>query len=268
MFRSNDNGANWYPINTGLTNLNIRALAVNGTTVIVGTYGGGLFRSNDNGDRWQHIDNGINNNYIYSLAYSGNSIYAGSYAGIYRSTDSGLNWYLSDSALSTYKTALTLVTDGDMIFAGTANGAYFSSDLGKTWKEINRPINRNDGFYANTLVIHKSRLFAGEAREGGVFRATLPLLPIPNTATIEALTIAPNPATDKITLQLDLAAATPVEIFLFNTLGQLVRQQALGSFAAGSYDVEQEMNGIPTGSYTLVIQAGGERTARRVQLIR
>jgi hypothetical protein len=151
-------------------------------------------------------------------------------------------------------------------------GVFRSNDNGVQWTAVNSGLSELD---VTSLNIHNGMLFA--STRSGIFRAMLPVSTTSvrqsvygdqKASALKSLSINPNPTTDKITLQLDLAAATPVEIFLFNTLGQLVRQQSLGSFAAGSYDVEQEMNGIPTGSYTLVIQAGGERTARRVQLIR
>ncbi len=46
MFRSTDNGGKWLPINTGLTDLDVRCLAIDSAGYIfAGTASGGVFRS-------------------------------------------------------------------------------------------------------------------------------------------------------------------------------------------------------------------------------
>jgi hypothetical protein len=46
VFKSTDGGATWSAVNTGLTNTDVRALAIHPTTpatLYAGTYGGGVF---------------------------------------------------------------------------------------------------------------------------------------------------------------------------------------------------------------------------------
>jgi hypothetical protein len=46
VFKSTNGGANWSAVNTGLTNTDVRALAIDPTTpttLYAGTYGGGVF---------------------------------------------------------------------------------------------------------------------------------------------------------------------------------------------------------------------------------
>ncbi|HEX9970570.1 MAG TPA: hypothetical protein VGD14_00730, partial [bacterium] len=43
VYLSTNNGEDWTAVNTGLTNKHIFALAVNGTNLFAGTYGGGVF---------------------------------------------------------------------------------------------------------------------------------------------------------------------------------------------------------------------------------
>src|SRR6188472_3749650 len=47
VFLTSNNGLLWTPVNSGLTNTDVQALAstTNGTTVFAGTYGGGVFLS-------------------------------------------------------------------------------------------------------------------------------------------------------------------------------------------------------------------------------
>jgi hypothetical protein len=56
VFLSTNNGANWTRVNYGLTNVSIRALAVLGTNLFVGTWGGGVWKralSDVTDVRWQ-----------------------------------------------------------------------------------------------------------------------------------------------------------------------------------------------------------------------
>lgn len=56
VFNSTDSGSRWSAVNVGLTNLSVRALAINpatSSTLYAGTYnGGGVFRSTNNGAHW------------------------------------------------------------------------------------------------------------------------------------------------------------------------------------------------------------------------
>src|SRR6266436_4364546 len=52
VFRSTDNGATWIGVSNGMTDTNVRALAINSASdIFAGTFSG-VFRSTDNGDSW------------------------------------------------------------------------------------------------------------------------------------------------------------------------------------------------------------------------
>jgi photosystem II stability/assembly factor-like uncharacterized protein len=87
VLKSADGGSSWSAINNGLTNLNIRSIALDPTSpdvVYVGTWGGGVFRSTDAGSSWSALNNGLTNLYVRSIAidseYTG-TIYAGTWGG-------------------------------------------------------------------------------------------------------------------------------------------------------------------------------------------
>src|ERR1051325_12154686 len=59
VFRSPDSGDTWAPSNVGLTNTNVRALAITpGGDVYAGTFSG-VFRSPDDGASWTAVNNGL-----------------------------------------------------------------------------------------------------------------------------------------------------------------------------------------------------------------
>src|SRR5689334_693612 len=61
--------ANWIPINSGLTNLYIRTLAVDSSgTVYAGTHGAGVFRLDNGGTSWTAVKQGLQILYVNSLA--------------------------------------------------------------------------------------------------------------------------------------------------------------------------------------------------------
>ncbi|HVR99095.1 MAG TPA: hypothetical protein VMW27_20925, partial [Thermoanaerobaculia bacterium] len=100
VFRSDDGGGTWLWISSGLTNLNVQALAVDPTdsrTVYAGT-ANGLFKTTDSGASWTLSDQGIT-----SAPYGGirelavdpehpTTVFAASLTEVFRSTDGGETW--------------------------------------------------------------------------------------------------------------------------------------------------------------------------------
>jgi hypothetical protein len=99
---SSPDGANWTPIDPGLTNKKVQALALDGSTLYAGTGGGGVFKLN--GGTWSAVNAaGFTSPncpacpfQILSLATDSRNpgtVYAGSEgSGVYKTTDAGANW--------------------------------------------------------------------------------------------------------------------------------------------------------------------------------
>jgi photosystem II stability/assembly factor-like uncharacterized protein len=140
-YRSTDNGGDWSTINSGLTNTDVNALAINSSdNLFAGTHGGGVYRSADSGSSWTPVNSGLTYSYITALVVnSSDDIFAGTYgAGAYRSTNNGDNWTQINSGLTNgYVNALVINSSGH-IFAGTGGGGmYRSTDNGDNWVQIN-----------------------------------------------------------------------------------------------------------------------------------
>jgi photosystem II stability/assembly factor-like uncharacterized protein len=125
------------------------------------------------------VNNGENCGLIWSLAInSQDHIFAGTAGcgqGVYRSTNNGDSWELTNTGLTSTDVAALAINAADgYIFAGTfsqfgeGGGIFRSTDNGDTWTE------QNSGFTAfdvNALAINSSgHVFAGAA--GGAFRST------------------------------------------------------------------------------------------------
>jgi hypothetical protein len=97
----------------------------------------------------------------------------------------------------------------------------------------------------------------------GVFKAN-----ITNTAASIGISFAPHPVLDHTRLTLDIPKTSAVELRIFDALGRLVRHQVLGELATGTHDVEQDLHTLPSGAYSVVVQAGSERTHKLLQILR
>ena len=174
VFASVDAGRTWQPARNGLTNLQIRRLAVHEDHVFAGT-NGGLFASDDNGNSWSHLTgtgqiNGITilkgNIYVadlqgvilstnrgrtwrriletevpHNLSNDGASVFAMLYNdGVKKTDDEGATWINAQVGLPADLSQYTfqiLHADG-VLFAGQWNGIYISTDSGASWSPISQ----------------------------------------------------------------------------------------------------------------------------------
>lgn len=86
MFKSTDGGASWNAVNTGLTHLYVRALAIDPqmtSTLYAGT-SGGVFKSTNGGSSWSAINAGLTNPRVWALVIdpaTSTTLYAGTWGG-------------------------------------------------------------------------------------------------------------------------------------------------------------------------------------------
>lgn len=143
VFMTNDNGTNWSPVNTGLTNIRVSSLAIAKTnTGIVKLYAGtrgGVFVSTNNGGNWTQIKTGLTDTTITCLnVYQNNTdhpkIFAGTYSmGIFMLNESGTAWIERNTNVTT-KFILCMASNDSTILTGTdGGGVYISKDGGANW---------------------------------------------------------------------------------------------------------------------------------------
>jgi len=163
----------WTVVNTGLTNPDVRALAVSATNLFAGTHLAGVFRSTDNGANWTAINSGLSDTIIYSLAVSDTNLFAATggyytgatHGGVYRSTNNGTSWNMTGLA-DGYVTCL--VASSPNVYAGTFyDGVYLSIDNGTSWTAVNNGLPLN----ISALALASSIPLVGTYGDG-VFRST------------------------------------------------------------------------------------------------
>jgi len=94
--------ADWTAINTGLSNLNVKALAIklDASRLFAGTDGGGVFYGD--GSSWAacaNTDSGMSNLHVRSLTVSGSTLYAGTTGGVFVSIDGCTTWAAMNAGL-------------------------------------------------------------------------------------------------------------------------------------------------------------------------
>ncbi len=138
MFVSYDLGANWFALNTGLTNLNVYSLAldpVTPTTLYAGTTTG-VFKSANGGTNWASLSfgPGYTNLPVSALAAdpaTSGIVYAGTTNGLFKSSNSGLNWTVQTNGLADAWVSALALNPGSpsTVLAGTTRyGSISSSD--------------------------------------------------------------------------------------------------------------------------------------------
>ncbi|MCX6162599.1 MAG: T9SS type A sorting domain-containing protein, partial [Ignavibacteriae bacterium] len=159
VYFSYDNGGSWNPVNNGLTNLNVQALAINGVNLYAGTYNGGIFLLINNGSSWNPVNVGLTNLNVQTLASSGTNVLAGTYSGgVFITTNSGLTWNSFNNGLTNLNVRCIHV-NGSNIFAGTfGSGIFLSTNSGASWITVN---NGMENLYIYDITSSGQNVFAG-----------------------------------------------------------------------------------------------------------
>lgn len=150
VYKSTNGGTSWSPANTGLTDLAIRALAIDpaaGQSVVyAGTLSQGIFKSTNGGASWQKI--GPANLRIRDIEIdplNPTIIFAATDDGVYRSSDGGATWPAAYHKLAGSRVnVLALQRIGTdisaplVVYAGREDyGVYVSRDGGASWEAMN-----------------------------------------------------------------------------------------------------------------------------------
>ena len=148
------------------------------STMLAGTYFGGLYRSNDFGNSWQHVTTEFSTRSVFAIAYDPTvigTIYIGTFqGGLYKSVDGGLSWVRKSNGLpvDSIQTIAVSPSDSRLVLAGASDGGiYRSTDYGATWT---RTDDGSRDLRGQSIVFDPTR--PGTAYVGtvgrGVFRST------------------------------------------------------------------------------------------------
>ncbi|MDQ7054170.1 MAG: YCF48-related protein [candidate division KSB1 bacterium] len=180
VFRSDDRGKSWQPVNSGLSATEIMAVAVHpegdvfiatgkdSSFSVLDRY---VYRSSNEGETWTRVH--INSVEATSFVFTPwGDIFAGLAGnGILRSSNGGQSWQTMNNGLRSLYVFDMSVKDEDRIYAVThCAGVFISHDRGVTWEPINADLS-----YLAILSLSinsiNGQVFAG-SHCGGIFRST------------------------------------------------------------------------------------------------
>jgi hypothetical protein len=178
VFKSIDGGVDWSVADTGLTNRDITALAIDPAapqTIYAATQADGVFKTIDGGDSWNAVDTGLPppRPSVHALAVdpaTPQTLYAGTTKGVYKSINGGDDWDSSGLTGYIYALAIDPMTP-QTLYAGEyySKGVYESINGGAGWTAINNGLtNTRIGVLAIDPTMSQI-LYAG-TRGGGVFK--------------------------------------------------------------------------------------------------
>ncbi|MCH7974484.1 MAG: T9SS type A sorting domain-containing protein [Bacteroidetes bacterium] len=272
IYRSTDNGGSWNP--GGLTNEDIGRLALNSIDYLFAvTASNGIFFSTDSGDSWSPVGDGISTNTITDIAITTNDyIFAATDNGVFRSTDDGISWLVVNNGISITEYAWTLSVDNlNNIYVGTlGQGVFKSTNNGDDWIQI------NDGLVNHFIYSMKNSpdnyLFAGTFGNGiyrrdittGIFNAY-------HTGSVTSFILEqnyPNPFNPSTTIKFSLPSSSFAILKIYDALGEEAAVLLNRELTSGTFEVEWNATGLPSGIYFYKLQANEFAQVKKMILLK
>ncbi len=171
--RSTDQGLTWSPLDIGfpLYGISVSSLAINGSTLFLGSPWYGVYASPDSGTTWVRKSTGLTDTTIMALIADSGYLLAGSDGdGVFVSSDNGEHWQPSSSGIGVgnAQRVYGFASVPGVIVAGTRAGAYRSTDHGATWTVAASGLTSMD---VASLGVVGNDLLAG-TYGSGVYRST------------------------------------------------------------------------------------------------
>lgn len=139
LFRTDDDGATWITLNSGLaTCVNGFSAAPTGDTLYVATGTSGVFRSTDRGASWSAMNTGFST-FDFSWVVTTPPGFVLAHAtgqGEYRSSDKATTWTAVNSGLPSVAGAVS-VNRSNHLLVTTGSGIFRSTDNGGSWQAVN-----------------------------------------------------------------------------------------------------------------------------------
>jgi ligand-binding sensor domain-containing protein len=163
IIMSSDSGTNWVAKNTGISNLNIKAM---GSDTSGNLYAGSnsliLYTSSDSGNNWISHSAGGTGTSISSIAAYGTNVLLGEAGdGVFKSVNHGVSW--SEVGLCCASVLSLCSEQNGYVFAGTNTTVYRSSGTFTNWTQVNSGLS---SIPVRVLVTSGNTIFAGTYGNG------------------------------------------------------------------------------------------------------
>lgn len=244
--------------------------------------GAGVYESFDRGETFDQIGsptNGLANAYVFDLGYAplgtpyAGQLFAATDAGVYRYDTFAETWSLFGIGSENFQFR-TIAFAGLEIYGGTWNaGVVQYNALTNEWNDFGLSDLPVIAFamhqQSETLVIGTSG--------SGVFLAHNMALStsvedeiigseIPTSFSLQQN--YPNPFNPQTSIPFDLRETTHVRIAVYDMLGRELGMLVNGTLQAGQHQVTWEAGDVPSGTYLVRMDAGGQTFTRSMILLK
>ena len=176
VYNCTNRDTSWVLVNSGLSSLGVRSVAINpkDSRVLYAGTGDDVFRSTNKARKWTQINSGLSNRMVSSLAVdpkAPSTLYAGTSGGLFKTVNGGTEWTEINSGLKNRSVHAVAVdsSTGETLFAGMEGGAFKSTDGGGSWKPANSGLKNVRVHSSGLHPKYSTVVYAGT--EGGVFQS-------------------------------------------------------------------------------------------------
>ena len=279
-YYSTNNGGNWISIDT-MSNLALKTLdiVVQDSNIYLGTQDF-VFRSKNNGVNWQRLSTPDTNfTSIVDMCISGNFFYINlGIPGIFRSSDQGNTWKSVNFSLK--DTAIDLPSKLDTYNNYLFVSNSFSSSLkycsltDTVWKRVN--LSGTTGYPTGSFYIAGEYYYVYTSSETSrkLFRRKISEVvsigqnytEVPSSFTLSQN--YPNPFNPSTIINYQLSVNSFVILTVYDVNGRLIKELVNERQNAGSYEVNFDGSGLPSGTYIYRLQAGDFSESRKMVLLK
>jgi len=176
LFRTEDGGGHWKPINKGLRDKFIGSLIyLKEGRVFAGTIRSGLYKSEDNGENWRPANQGLENQEVgtMTLLPSG-ELLAGTGQGVFISRDKGEIWEPFSEGIPPVRVQSIISKKDGTLFIGTQGEGVLKRAPGtKEWVSLTRGFSFRglEERITRALVLGRGKILYAGTMSAGVFRS-------------------------------------------------------------------------------------------------
>jgi hypothetical protein len=272
VFRSSNMGSTWEQ--TALNNFKVTSFASFGPKLFAGSPNNGLLVSTNNGTHWA-IRLSVE---VSAIVIHNNIVFTGTTSsGMLMSPDSGFTWTPVLPGPSN-QNINTLLSYGNNLLAGTSGGVFVSTNNGAYWYMKNEGLMYTN---VNKLYIKDNFIYAATDANGIYKRPRSEVISVQNISgtvpqDFKLYQNYPNPFNPYTKIKFDIPSLSfpnasignPVQLKVFDITGREVTVLVNEQLRPGSYTVDWNAAGYPSGTYFYTLKSGNYFSTKKMILIK
>ncbi len=169
LFRSDDRGVSWTPIDTGLAGTPVTSLALAGSALYAAS-ADGVSVSVDRGTTWTHLHRGLPDDGVQALAVdpaTSDVVYAGTRSGVFKTLRAGWSWQSAGLAGDSIDAVAVDPATPSIVYAAAGGSLFRSAWGGARW----RPAGTIPGTVSDVVIDPEIPAAVYAVSSAGLFRS-------------------------------------------------------------------------------------------------